>query len=54
MIPPDATCVVDSANPRCEDAMITVAALVCAAKPCGASIVVRPVPRVFVMRQPPR
>ncbi len=53
-MPPDATCVVDSAKPRCDDARIAVAVEVWAAKPWAGSMVVRPRPRVWVMRQPPR
>jgi hypothetical protein len=53
MTEPDATWVVDSANPRCVDARIVAAVDVSAAKPCAGFTSVRPVPRVLMMRQPP-
>jgi hypothetical protein len=53
-IPPEHTCVVDSGKPSRDEIRMTSAELVCAAKPCGPSMSVRPLPRVWVMRQPPR
>ena len=52
-IAPVATWVVDSAKPRCDDARMTVAALVSAAKPCGVWISLTRLPRVRMIRQPP-
>lgn len=51
---PEQDCVVESEKPRCEEARMTVAALVWAAKPCGGWRSVRPLPMVRMMRQPPR
>src|SRR5690606_15678450 len=45
---------VEREKPRCEEARLTVAALVRAAKPCGRWRAVRPLPRVRLLRQPPR
>ena len=50
---PDATCVVESANPRCELARIVAVVLASAAKPCGGVISVILVPSVRMMRHPP-
>ena len=47
------TCVVESGNPRYEEVKIVVAEEVSAAKPCGDSRSVMPLPRVRMMRQPP-
>src|SRR5437762_9072164 len=54
MTEPEATCVVDSAYPRWEEARMTAAALDSAAKPCGATTSVILWPTVWMMRQPPR
>ena len=51
---PEQDWVVESEKPRCEEARMTVAALVWAAKPCGGARSVRPLPMVRMMRQPPR
>ncbi len=51
---PETECVVDREKPRCEEARMTVAALVWAAKPCCGWRSVRPLPMVRMMRQPPR
>src|SRR4051794_40539720 len=53
MTEPDATCVVERANPRCVDARIVVAVLTSAEKPCAGLTAVRPVPIVLMIRQPP-
>src|SRR5215218_1958002 len=53
MTEPDATCVVESAKPRCVEARIVAAVDVSAAKPCAGFTSVRPVPRVLMMRHPP-
>ena len=50
---PDATCVVDSANPRCELARMVAVVDASAAKPCGGDTSVMPVPSVRMMRHPP-
>ena len=52
-IAPVATWVVDSAKPRCDEARMTVAALVSAAKPCGVWISLTRLPSVWMIRQPP-
>ena len=52
-IEPVATWVVDSGNPRCEEARMTVAALVLAAKPGGGSIAQTRMPTVWMIRHPP-
>ena len=54
MMPPEQTCVVESANPRCAEVRMTAAALVSAAKPCGVWISVSFLPIVWMIRQPPR
>ncbi len=51
---PDTEWVVEREKPRCEEARMTVAALVWAAKPCCGWRSVRPLPIVRMMRQPPR
>ncbi len=53
-IEPVATCVVESAKPRWLEARMTAAELLSAAMPCGLEISTRPLPRVRMMRQPPR
>ena len=50
----EATCVVDRAKPRCAEVRMTAVEAVSAAKPCGDSISVRPLPIVRMIRQPPR
>src|SRR3954470_21002275 len=52
-IEPVATCVVDNGKPRCEEARITVAVLVDAAKPCCVWIALTRLPRVWIIRHPP-
>ena len=53
MMEPVATCVVDSAIPKCEDVRIMAADDISAAMPCGESISTSPLPRVRMTRQPP-
>jgi hypothetical protein len=45
--------VVDSGKPRCEEVRMTVAVLVPAANPCGVSILLTRMPRVWMIRHPP-
>jgi hypothetical protein len=52
-IAPVATWVVDSAKPRWDEARMTVAALVSAAKPCGVWMSLTRLPSVWMIRQPP-
>jgi hypothetical protein len=52
-MPPDTTCVVDSAKPRRDEASSTAVDDVSAAKPCGDSVSARPLPIVRMMRHPP-
>ncbi len=54
MTDPEATCVVESANPRALEARMVAAVELSAAKPCAGLTSVRPLPRVRMMRQPPR
>lgn len=54
MTAPEHDWVVEREKPRWEEARMTVAALVWAAKPCGGFRSVRPLPMVRMMRQPPR
>ena len=51
---PEATCVVESAKPSALEARMVAAVEVSAAKPCAGLTSVRPLPRVRMMRQPPR
>src|SRR5215211_2329095 len=53
MIPPEITWVVESGNPKCEEARITAAPAPCAENPCAASILMIRVPIVLMIRQPP-
>mgnify|MGYP000347796399 CR=1 FL=1 len=53
MIAPDATWVVESGKPKCDDVRMTVAAEVSEEKPCGGVMSVRRVPIVRMIRQPP-
>src|SRR5262245_40414247 len=53
MIPPDTTCVVESENPKYDEARIVVDDAVSAEKPWGDLISVTLVPRVRITRQPP-
>ena len=53
-IEPVATWVVDRGKPRCDEARITAALLVSAAKPCGVWISLTRLPSVWMIRQPPR
>ena len=53
-IEPVATWVVDSAKPRWLDARMTAAEDDSAAMPCGEEISTSPLPRVRMIRQPPR
>ena len=53
MTEPEATCVVDRAKPRCEEARMAEAVLVSAAKPWAGFTSVRPEPMVRMIRQPP-
>src|SRR5690348_5894357 len=53
-IAPEQTCVVDRAKPRCDEARMTAVEADSAAKPCGDSIVLTRLPRVRMIRQPPR
>src|SRR5262249_34428906 len=51
--PPDTICVVDSENPKYDEARIALADEVSAEKPCGDWISVTRVPSVLITRQPP-
>ena len=53
MTDPEATCVVDRANPRALEARMVAAVEVSAENPCAGLTSVRPLPRVRMMRQPP-
>jgi hypothetical protein len=53
MTAPEVTCVVDKANPRCDDTRMVAAELVSAAKHCGAWMSVILLPTVRMMRRPP-
>ena len=53
MTPPDATCVVERAKPRCVEARIVAVVAASAEKPCAGSTSVMPRPMVRMMRQPP-
>ncbi len=54
MTAPEHEWVVESEKPRFEEARMTDAAEVWAAKPCCGCRSVRPLPMVRMMRQPPR
>src|ERR1700754_2114622 len=53
MIPPLATCVVESGKPTCDADRITAAPTPWAAKPCAGSILMIRLPIVRMTRQPP-
>src|SRR5215213_8721983 len=50
---PETTWVVDSGNPKCDEARMTVAATSSEEKPCGGRTSVTLVPSVLMIRQPP-
>ncbi len=52
-MPPEQTCVVDSAKPRWAEVRITAVEAVSAANPCGDWMSVIPLPMVRMIRQPP-
>ena len=52
--PPLITCVVESGNPKCEDARITAAPAPEAENPWAGSILMIRVPTVRMMRHPPK
>ncbi len=53
MTDPVQTWVVESGKPKWVEVRMTVAEEDSAAKPCGVSMSVRPLPRVRMTRQPP-
>src|SRR3954452_9982213 len=52
--PPLITCVVESGNPKCEEARITAAPAPWAENPCAASILMMRVPIVLMILHPPK